>query len=391
MKIKNRRKEVLIRVLKSHPLFGPYVLSAELVFDDKTKVTEIRTEEGRTQICINPEFWNKAPLEYIVFFIMSDILNILLDHKPGPPLDLISYDLSIYKNLLLVPTKIESKLATYDKFKFPKKLSAKEYKRLLIKDGWQDPSSSQGEHGQYKQNQISTRKSKYGVETTIQNIKTGKQMKFICNPITKTQGFEKQKLIDSIRRAAGRMAGTLPAYLENIIKESDSKLKWNILRTFISNSYKDHRASTWSKRNRRIPEFPGHKILRKSVAAIGFDVSGSITDEEYKKSISETSAILEHAELDIAQFDTEIKRTFHIDDKSKVPNLRRRKGYGGTDFRPWFKWAENLKQKPDFGIIFTDTYGPWPTKKPSFPVIVVIFRSGNKNNVPPFLRVLEFE
>ena len=45
-----------------------------------------------------------------------------------------------------------------------------------------------------------------------------------------------------------------------------------------------------------------------------------------------------------------------------MKELRKRKGYGGTDFRPAFTWTEENKPRTRVFIYFTDGYGTYPEK-----------------------------
>ena len=50
-------------------------------------------------------------------------------------------------------------------------------------------------------------------------------------------------------------------------------------------------------------------------------------------------------------------------------------GFGGTDFRPVFQWAEELEARegPVRGLIYlTDAFGVFPEKPPDFPVYLVL-------------------
>ena len=65
-------------------------------------------------------------------------------------------------------------------------------------------------------------------------------------------------------------------------------------------------------------------------------------------------------------------------------------GQGGTDFRPVFRYVEQLKRNKEFtnlkGLIyFTDGYGVFPSKKPDYDVAFVFVDDYENNpNVPPW-------
>ena len=66
------------------------------------------------------------------------------------------------------------------------------------------------------------------------------------------------------------------------------------------------------------------------------------------------------------------------------------KGLGGTDFRPAFEYVEQLKRDKEFNnlkglIYFTDGYGEFPARKPSYETAFVFVDDDYNNpDVPPW-------
>jgi predicted metal-dependent peptidase len=65
-------------------------------------------------------------------------------------------------------------------------------------------------------------------------------------------------------------------------------------------------------------------------------------------------------------------------------------GFGGTDFRPVFDYVEQLQEQGEFenlkGLIyFTDGYGIYPRKKPSYDTAFIFCEEDYEDrNVPPW-------
>ena len=65
-------------------------------------------------------------------------------------------------------------------------------------------------------------------------------------------------------------------------------------------------------------------------------------------------------------------------------------GLGGTDFRPVFRYVDELREKNEFenlrGLIYlTDGFGTFPKKKPDYETAFVFVDDGiNSYDVPPW-------
>ena len=71
-------------------------------------------------------------------------------------------------------------------------------------------------------------------------------------------------------------------------------------------------------------------------------------------------------------------------------------GGGGTDFRPAFQYVEQLIAEGTFknlgGLLyFTDGYGIYPKKKPSYPTAFLFLNEFNEEAVPPWAMRLKLE
>lgn len=145
-------------------------------------------------------------------------------------------------------------------------------------------------------------------------------------------------------------------------------------------------------------EYKEIKAIREFVIAI--DTSSSTSGELVQKFIQKTYNILKQTEsfftkinLHIIQCDAEIQEDKRItcqDDFDAYIKTMKILGQGGTDFRPVFRYVEQLKRNEEFtnlkGLIyFTDGYGNFPSKKPDYEVAFVFVDDYENNpNVPPW-------
>ena len=145
-------------------------------------------------------------------------------------------------------------------------------------------------------------------------------------------------------------------------------------------------------------EYREVKRIKEFVIAI--DTSGSVSADLVQTFVQKTYNILKSTEsffskinLHIIQCDADIQEHVKItkqeefDDYLKTMKI---KGLGGTDFRPVFEFTQKLIDEKEFtnlkGLIyFTDGYGIFPAKKPSFDTaFVFIDNEYNNPDVPPW-------
>ncbi|MFC2662144.1 MAG: VWA-like domain-containing protein, partial [Eubacterium sp.] len=123
---------------------------------------------------------------------------------------------------------------------------------------------------------------------------------------------------------------------------------------------------------------------------IALDTSGSTAGSLVQEFLQQTCDILmdkemfsERMNLHILQCDAAIQEVMVIRHKSEIEKAVSQihvKGMGGTDFRPVFSYAEQMKREGKFShlqglLYFTDGRGVYPKKKPEFKTAFVFLRN----------------
>ncbi len=178
--------------------------------------------------------------------------------------------------------------------------------------------------------------------------------------------------------------GKIPDYLEGMIsalKNSGGELPWNLYLKKLMGTVESNKKKTITRRNRRQPnrlDLRGELRGHKAEIAVALDISGSISDEEFKQAIKEVLNIVKNYnhEITIIECDNEIRRVYKVksinDIKDRI-NIR-----GGTKFTPVFEYANN--KKINLLVYFTD--GKGEDKLQAIPrgykILWVISGSGDK-------------
>ena len=166
-----------------------------------------------------------------------------------------------------------------------------------------------------------------------------------------------KRITDSIIKA--KIAGaSLSSIEERILKELlKPKVNWRlILKQSINDYIMKSVVSTWTKPNRKVEYYPGLKKISVPSVWCFIDVSGSISDEEFKQFMSEVAEITRHGgKVHVVTWDTEVTGYYIIKSKYKVINVKF-KGGGGTKFTPAFEKFKDKIRHTDMIIILTDGY-----------------------------------
>lgn len=141
-------------------------------------------------------------------------------------------------------------------------------------------------------------------------------------------------------------------------------------------------------------EYKEAKKIRDFVIAI--DTSGSVEGSLVQSFLQKTYNILKSKEsffhknnIYILQCDAELQDIRKIEDLKDIEtyiNQMELKGFGGTDFRPVFRFVDELREKGELArmkglIYFTDGYGAFPARKPDYETAFV-FVEGKKSPPP---------
>lgn len=213
-----------------------------------------------------------------------------------------------------------------------------------------------------------------------------------ASELTKDEKEELAKQVDQAIRQGmiaaqkmhGKGGGRMSRELSDIL---EPKVDWRTqLQEFVNTTCGGRDYSSWRKPNRRflssdmiMPSLVGERV--KNII-IGCDTSGSITNEDHARNLSETDAILSVVtpdKLHIIYWDHEMAGHEVYDDATRGSFRTSTKpvGGGGTNPAAMEAYLKEQDIKADCIIMFTDGYVPnWGTDWNGAPILWVITGGG---------------
>lgn len=153
----------------------------------------------------------------------------------------------------------------------------------------------------------------------------------------------------------------MPTYLKHLISEihnGEGELPWNIYLNRLMGSIESNYKKIITRRNRRQPDrldLRGQLRNHKANIIVALDISGSISNEEFKQAIHEVLSIVKNRnhEITIVECDDAVRRAYKVKSEKDIKDRINSRGY--TRYNPVFEYAN--RRKVNLLIYFTDGKG----------------------------------
>lgn len=193
-------------------------------------------------------------------------------------------------------------------------------------------------------------------------------------------------------KMAGDKPGTIPGDIEIFLNRLlNPKLPWNrilqkYLQSFSKNDYSMQRPNRRFMPKHYLPSLYSESLLD---IAIAVDASGSVSDSEFLRFVTETHSIvrmLKPKKIDLITFDTSIKSVETIRSVTDLMKVTFT-GRGGTLIEPIIQWAN--EHKPQLMLVFTDGGFRFYGHTTKVPLTWLIHN--NPGFTAPYGRVIHYE
>ena len=361
-------KIVVARVglLLRHPFFGNMATRLKIQSCDDWCPTA--ATDGR-HLYYNTQFFNALSEKQIEFVIAHEILHCAFDHLTRredrqPTLHNIACDYLV--NNILVREGIGEKVTQIpiiQDFKYEGWSSEQVYDDLYEnceKINLADLGELLDEHIDWEDDGLD---SKQGAKGKGEGKGKGKAPKYTKDELRKIKEEIKEGMMQAAQ-AAG--AGNVPGEIDRMIKDlTEPKMNWReIIQQQIQSTIKnDYTFSRPSRKGWHVGAvLPGMNFEETIDIAIGFDMSGSIGNDQAKIFLSEVKGIMDQYKdfkIKCWCFDTKVynEQDFSQDSGEELTDYKLMGG-GGTEFMCNWEYMKENDIQPKKFIMFTDGY-PW--------------------------------
>jgi predicted metal-dependent peptidase len=381
-----------VRMLIKHPFFGTLATRLKLVEAEWCPTAAV---DGK-HFYYNCDFFRTLTAEEIDFVVGHEVFHCVYDHcgeggrlmdfaedKRDPKLWNIAADYKVNQSCVEARIGSMPKMALYDR-KYYKQYTEEIYSDLL---------KQQEEQGKDFSNMNTLDDHLFGNEDkSEQHDPTGRKA-----PI-KISKEEAKAIKDQMKQAVLQAAqsagsGNLPGDIKRIIKDmTEPTMDWREhLNLSVQSALKSD--FTWMRQSRKSRSLgiylPGTNNDYQVDAAIGLDVSGSISPQMIKDFMGEVYGIMQQFQdfrLRVWTFDTKVyAESFKEFTPMNSEEIKEYEiiGCGGTDFECNWTFMEENDITPDKFIMFTDgcPFGSWGNESYCDTLFVI---HGATDIIPPF-------
>ena len=205
--------------------------------------------------------------------------------------------------------------------------------------------------------------------------------------LSQAEAQEVKQAVDTAIRQAAIVAGKVGAGMDRAIKDlMDVKVDWrDVLKEFLRTTAKGDDMSTWRRLSRRgmamDVTLPSRISETAKRIAIGIDTSGSITEPQLRRALTEivnACEVVKPEAVDVIYWDAAVAghEVYEGDTTTTLAEVTKPRGGGGTDPTCMARYLDAKGIKPDCIIQFTDgfvgkSWGEW-----SAPVLWCISTKG---------------
>lgn len=358
-------------LILDHPFFGVLSLKLDLI-EDKSNTKTLKTDGKR--LWFNPEYvatLNKHELKGVMAHEVmhcADGHNWRREHRDpkgwNEACDLAINPIVLDAGMVLPQGALDG---TPYKGKSPEEIYA-----IRQKEKQQQQQQQQQGAGGQGGSQSDQGSDSEGDQGEDQDFGCGEVVDSDESTMPELKADWSASVLQAAKQAQG--VGKLPAGMDRIVQAiKNPPQDWRaILRRFAQeNATSDY---SWKMPNGRYLHaglyMPSLRSESMPPMVVAIDTSGSVSDLMVSQFASEINAIVDEVQpeaVHVIYCDAAVRGVDVFERGEPITIVP--KGFGGTDFRPVFKWIEDQALTPSCLVYLTDMAGRFPDAEPDYPVL----------------------
>ena len=356
------------------PFFGVLSLKLELVEDSSSSTKTMKTDGKR--LWFNPKFVGSITKHELVGVVAHEVLHCTNGHvwrREHRDARLWNEAADYAINPIVLDAGMQLPKNALIDFSYKGKSPEEIYEILRQQQqgqGQQQQGQGQQQQGQGQQQQQQGQSQEEGDEE--EDFGCGQVIDCDEESSAETKTEWSAAVLNAAKQA--QAFGKLPAGMERLVEEiKNPPQDWrSILRRFIQETSKcDY---SWKMPNQRFLHtglyLPSLRSETMPPIVIAIDTSGSVSSQMINQFSQEINAIANEMQPEtiyIIYCDAKIHGV-DVFERGE-PITIKPKGFGGTDFRPVFKWVEEEGIDIACLVYLTDMAGAFPKYEPNYPVL----------------------
>lgn len=377
-----------IKLLYREPFFAHLCMHLQLKGMPK-ELPEVCQSMGvnfKGDLYYSDEFVNSLSDDELIVTLCHEVLHLALEHMirkgsrnamcitPAGPIALwnVATDMVVNHQLHKYGYKIKFDIPNFYKLDLDEMSAEHVYDKLISRMRQIDAPCGFDWHGYPDGNGKNGQNGKTPHDG--KNQKPGKNGYYTQKEIDDSSKKWRKATIDAATIA--KQMGKLPADLQRLVDDTiEPKKRWReLLWAFITNEIpSDFTYMRPSKKSISCGFYMPSMTMESIDIVVAVDTSGSISDQQFSQFVSEMIAIsrsFNYVNMTLIDCDASIKGVYEFrgNIEEEIHGIKFR-GYGGTDFRPVFKWIEENSANCKVLIYLTDGMGSYPEHPPKYSVI----------------------
>lgn len=353
-------------LILDQPFFGVLSLKLTLI-EDRVSTKTLKTD-GKN-LWFNPEYVATLSKYQLVGVMAHEVLHCANGHpwrREHRDAKLWNEACDMAINPIVIDAGMQLPEGALDGSAY-KGMSAEEIYSHLLQEQQNQPPQQQQSQGGGSQSQDDA-----GQEQAQDDFGCGEVVDCEDTAMPEAQAEWSAAVLNAAKQA--QAMGRLPAGMERLVQEIKNPAQdWRaILRRFAQqNATSDY---SWTVPNGRYLHMglymPSLRSESMPPMVVAVDTSGSIDSLVVSQFTKEIAAIVEEMQperVHVVYCDAEIQGVDVFERGESI--AIEPKGFGGTDFRPVFKWVEEEGITPSCLVYLTDMAGTFPTHGPDYPVL----------------------
>jgi predicted metal-dependent peptidase len=364
--------------LARYPYYAAVLARMEVVVDPTVSSMGVSLHGRRFYLHVNPEYFVAQP-KYLRGILLHEVHHVVLGHLTNPRLcEVLHDDLMEIAKEVSANEYIEEALPDpivwkqFERYGLrPGQSTRERYDRLVAAReaqpaGWKPEPRFVDDHDPQKRG--GRGREVPGVDPAQGLVEDAIRAARDAEEDEQEGGDPRRGLL------AGKLPGRILEELGGVVQAPAVAFDWKTaLAMFVA--ARRAPAHRWGRPNRRFPgrigEVPGRVYAARTIARprllVALDTSLSMPDEVLAEVARQLRQVAEHADLVVAEIDTEVAHVGPFDGLLTTIH-----GRGGTDLRPAFEPAFLGAHDVAGVIYFTDGDGPFPESPPPVPTLWVL-------------------